>query len=268
VAGRYQGGPPDGASFIWQTLLLRMSEAWRRRSDDLKILLELLENENMRHAGRENGALLVLYDDLVKAGIRRANIAATIKEGETLRLIEAQRQGKQLNTGRREPTRYRLTYLATYSDGKWHLPSDDWKLYRPASNSETRFRRRNSVGSASGTRARQHFSKAAEIQVPPVEPTPSSAGGTAIYISGESAPRSPRHEADAEQAIKAKPPTKPAVGRKEAELRAMREREAAAADPRQTDIEDYTGGPVALGDLAKRLRRRSSMRSPPARGSA
>jgi hypothetical protein len=102
--------------------------------------------------------------------VRRANIAATIKEGETLKLLVAQRQGKDLSNGRRQPTLYRLTYLATHDGNKWALPTDDWKRYRPPENSETRFRRRNSVGSASGTRARAYFEENRQ--------SPSSASGT------------------------------------------------------------------------------------------
>jgi hypothetical protein len=169
-------GPPDGEPWIFHTLRLRKSMAWQRRSDDLKILLEFLENEHMAHGGRENGNLVAPYDDLVAAGIRRANIRATIEEGTALKLIVVERQGKNFNTGRRLPTKFRLTYLVWRNPAgtEWCAPSNDWERYRPPENgskkTETRFRRRNSVGSASGTRAREHFKESCQ--------SPSSAGGT------------------------------------------------------------------------------------------
>jgi hypothetical protein len=157
--------PPAGESWVWHTLSLMTSPAWRRRSDDLKILLDILEVEHMRHAGLENGNLLATFNDLVKAGIRRSNIAAAVKEGEALKLLVATRQGEDLTTGRRQPTRYRLTYLASRAvvEGRteWSAPTDDWKHYQPPENgttkSETRYRHRDSVGTAGGTRARRYF---------------------------------------------------------------------------------------------------------------
>lgn len=130
-------GPPDGEPWVWHTITLLMSPAWRRRPVALVMVLDFLEIENMRHGGYENGNLLAPYDDLVRFGLCRESIAAAIHEGARRGLLIAQRAGRDFNNGRRQPTRYRLTYLATCQTDPvtkirtWFAPTDDWKRYAP-----------------------------------------------------------------------------------------------------------------------------------------
>jgi hypothetical protein len=57
---------------------------------------------------------------------------------------------------------------------EWQAPTDDWKLYQPPENgatkTETRYRHRDSVGTASGTRARRYFEEKSQKRSPTEEP--------------------------------------------------------------------------------------------------
>jgi hypothetical protein len=172
-------GPPDGEAWIWHTITLRASLAWRGKSAELALILEFLELEYLRSAGQENGVLVAPYDDLVQFGLRRAKIRPAIDEGVARKLIVAERRGRDFNTGKRLPTFYRLTYLPSpkVTEGgavEWHSPTDDWKRYAPAANGtekqKTGFRRRNLQGSNRGTWSPNTFEQ--------IRQKPSSDGGT------------------------------------------------------------------------------------------
>jgi hypothetical protein len=126
MMNRKLDGPPPGSRWIWHTDILLSAPAWRGMSKALRYILDFLEIENMNHAGLENGKLLASFDDLARYGVRRKSIAAAIKEGERRRLIVARRDGRDLATGKRRPTLYRLTYLPTLGD----TAGDEWKKFR------------------------------------------------------------------------------------------------------------------------------------------
>jgi hypothetical protein len=133
-------GPPAGEPWIWHTVTLLRSMAWRGKSQALSRLLEFLEIEHLAHGGMENGRLLAPYKALVEFGIRHKSIAAAVRDGERRKLLVANRQGRDLLTGKKLAATYRLTYLpargldcGTY---EWNAPTDDWRLFfkeqRPA----------------------------------------------------------------------------------------------------------------------------------------
>jgi hypothetical protein len=127
---RAAGRPPEGEPWVWHTLSLISSPAWRARSINCARLLEFLEIEHLRHGGNENGLLLAPYTQLIEFGVTRRLIAPTIREAERLGLVRVERGGKK-GTTVTEVSRYRLTYLwtKTRSGGlwAWHEPTDDWK---------------------------------------------------------------------------------------------------------------------------------------------
>ena len=99
-------------------------------------LLDELEEQHLRGNRRENGSLMAQYDDLVKRGISRGVIPATIKEGERRGLIEAKQSDAWplKPDGKQPPNRYRLTYLPSCTtDAKgvetWSLPTDEWRSF-------------------------------------------------------------------------------------------------------------------------------------------
>jgi len=114
--------PPQDQPWTWHTRELLESPAWRRRSVNVTRLLDRLEIDHASHAGRENGALMATYDQLVAYGIPRSEIREAIDEAEFLGLARCERGGRWGGTNR--PSRYRLTY---YADRDLNPASNEWK---------------------------------------------------------------------------------------------------------------------------------------------
>ena len=127
-------GPPKNSAWIWHTLDLRTSAAWKARSDQLARLLELLEVEHLKHGGHENGQLHQTYSQIQAGGIARKYISTTISEGESLGLIEVQ-HGLRKSSTESYMNKFRLTYLSAkvvnfeYQGGKPYYtePTNEWK---------------------------------------------------------------------------------------------------------------------------------------------
>lgn len=109
VKGRKTNSPRDGEGFIYHTLDLMASPAWRGRSIACARLIDFLELENARHGGKENGRLLAPYTQLVEFGIGRRFIADAIRKAEQRGLIRFERGGKK-GTAITEENRFTLTY--------------------------------------------------------------------------------------------------------------------------------------------------------------
>lgn len=140
---RAAGRPPDGEPWVWHTLALLSSPAWRERSVSCMRLIDFLEIEHLQHGGNENGSLVAPYSQLVQFSISRRLISGAIREAERRGLVDVERGGKK-GTAMTELSRYRLTYLWTKSRKgglwDWHAPTDEWKTVESAS-----------IGSTSGT---------------------------------------------------------------------------------------------------------------------
>ena len=82
--------PPEGVAWLWHTVDLLTSPAWRARSDQLVRLLDLLEVEHLKNGGAENGHIHQTYSQIQAGGIARKYIAATIGEGDPGRRVGGQ----------------------------------------------------------------------------------------------------------------------------------------------------------------------------------
>jgi hypothetical protein len=123
---KLSGPPTDQGNWDWHTIMLKLSLAWRGRSSRLIQLIEFLEVENLRHAGLENGRLLAPFAQLEAWGMRRETLKQTIREGVERKLIAITGGGTDIETGKRLPHLYRLTYSPTIGTP----PTDEWKQYR------------------------------------------------------------------------------------------------------------------------------------------
>ena len=126
--------PPEGATWIWHTLDLIASPAWRNRSIHCRRLIDFLEREHLQHGGNDNGSLIATYSQLEVEGISRKSIHGAIQEAERRGLIAIERGGRK-GAVMNELNRFRLTYLwsRTRKDGvwSWYEPSDNWREYAP-----------------------------------------------------------------------------------------------------------------------------------------
>ena len=90
-----------------------------------RVLLRL-EIELLKHAGKNNGALIVTYNDFEQFGVRRKSVAFAIRLLVKVGLVTITDRGwRAAEHGR--PAKYRLTYLPAY--GK--PPTDEWEAYIP-----------------------------------------------------------------------------------------------------------------------------------------
>jgi hypothetical protein len=200
-------GPPesDGA-WVWHTIALKCSMAWRGRSHRAILFTEFLEVENLRHAGLENGNLLAPYGQLMAWGLRRETISDAIEENIKRKLVARTGGGIDLDTGQRLPFKYRLTYLPTVGE----TATNEWKKHRGEVSAKspekvekakraiaTRWAKKNQKPSTeTGTDSvpkpvlgeNQKSSVSAKNLVPKPVLRPSTETGTTIYISGVSTP--------------------------------------------------------------------------------
>lgn len=132
VRGRRSNHPPEGVPWIWHTIELVSSPAWRTRSINCRRLIEFLEIEHLKHGGVENGSLLAPYSQLEAFGIGRRFIPGAIREAEQRGLVQVERGGMR-GVALTEVSRFRLTYHWSRSKKEglwdWHEPTDSWKNY-------------------------------------------------------------------------------------------------------------------------------------------
>lgn len=115
--------------WIYHTLEMRLSPAWRHLPDDSRRFLDALEIEHMEHGGAENGRLIRTYADLRKApgkpGIRKSSIPLAIRQAVALGFVQVTQEGQRSAAQFRNPSTYRLTYVN--GRGKAAPRTDDWK---------------------------------------------------------------------------------------------------------------------------------------------
>jgi hypothetical protein len=117
-----------GEQFIAHPVAMLKSAAFRSLKLSDRKILDRLEIENASHAGKRNGALVCTYMDFQEHGVRRASIPGAIKRHVQRGFIEITKQGRPSYGDLRIPSRYRLTYLPTFEDGRWVNPTHDWRL--------------------------------------------------------------------------------------------------------------------------------------------
>jgi hypothetical protein len=112
------------------------SRALRSLSRYARLMLDRFELEHCRHAGKENGYLVVTFNQFVEWGIARRFITRTITELEEAKLLVVEHRGHGMG-GRGDPSLYRLTYLHSKfipAAGSPYFvePTNDWENFKPA----------------------------------------------------------------------------------------------------------------------------------------
>src|SRR5262245_15083661 len=115
--------PPPGEPWIWLSLEMMQSGAFRSLSINARRALDRIMIEHMSHGGQENGRLKVTWNDLVRFGIGRRFITQPLNELITAGLVAIAQPGRRSHgPDRGDPTRYRLTFL----------PASEPNNFRPA----------------------------------------------------------------------------------------------------------------------------------------
>lgn len=120
---RHRNAPPEGENWLWLTLTMMQSDAWRVASANVncKRFIEYLIVGFMEHGGNNNGKIKAPYQDLVQIGITRRLIAGAIALAEEVGLVDCHRGGMRVATS------YALTWLPVNDNTP---ASDRWKKYR------------------------------------------------------------------------------------------------------------------------------------------
>lgn len=126
--------PPPGKSWVWITGDLLASEAWRGMSRPCHRFISYLMLEHCAHAGRENGRLKAPYCQLVRFGVSRKQVRASITEAIGRGLVAAEQRGGLYGPDRhRTPSLFRLTWLGCVNPVR--EATNEWRHYRQKSNS-------------------------------------------------------------------------------------------------------------------------------------
>jgi len=174
--------------FAMRTIAMLESPAFRVLSRAAHLVLYRLEIELAHHAGKENGRLIVTFNDFHDYGIHRHAIAPAIRELEALGFIEVTVQGVGGNAEWRRPSRYRLTWKHTDDD----LRTDDWKRIQTLKQAEQVAHGARLGPKSKASDGKRHVSvtkTGTETRTRPVTKTGTTSRGaesaTTVYISGE-----------------------------------------------------------------------------------
>ena len=107
------------------------SPAFRALSLTGHRILARIELELCSHAGKDNGNLIVTYDDFERFGIDRHAIGPGLRELEALGFIEIVQRGRAGNADHRRPHIFRLTYLPTDNE-----LTDEWQQIKTVKEAE------------------------------------------------------------------------------------------------------------------------------------
>lgn len=117
-------GPPKDQPWAWMTREMLESPAYVGLSRAALLSLSRLQLEHMAHAGRENGALIVTYEQFIEYGVAKNGIASAIRELEEAGFAQVMvRGGKSFGTVN-VPSQYRLTWLPDFNGNK---PTHEWR---------------------------------------------------------------------------------------------------------------------------------------------
>jgi hypothetical protein len=101
------------------------SPAFRVLSLSAHRVIDRIEIEHAHHGGKDNGRLIVTYDDFKSYGIHKHAIAPAIREAVALGFVEVTEHGRAGNAKWRTPNCFRLTFRHTKG-----LPGDgshEWR---------------------------------------------------------------------------------------------------------------------------------------------
>ena len=126
---------PPGEPWVPHSAELLASDAMRSLSRPAFLMLARIELEHCRHSGRENGYLVVTYNQFVESGILRRLVRPTIAELQAVGLLVVEHQGRYgAGRNKTDASQYRLTYLKSkfvpVTGTPYYLePTNEWRRY-------------------------------------------------------------------------------------------------------------------------------------------
>ena len=192
--------------------LIEMLESppWRVLSLSARRVLDRIEIELAHHGGRENGRLIVTYDDFVKYGVHRHSVRPAINELTALGFVEITRIGRAGNAEFRLSNQFRLTFRPSKgvpADGshEWKAIKSDEEAERLAKAARLEKSKNQCRKSTRPSDENQH-GKSKIHGTESITTTHSSESVTTFDISGKVSPAKPAREARQPQGAVASEP--------------------------------------------------------------
>ncbi|MCA3080821.1 MAG: hypothetical protein IOC63_20280 [Methylobacterium sp.] len=117
-------GPPKDQAWGWMSREMMESRAYVGLSRAAMLCLTRLQLEHMAHAGRENGALIVTYEQFIEYGVAKNGITNAIRELEEAGFVRVMVRGGRSFGRLNMPSKYRLTWLP---DFRGNHPTHEWQ---------------------------------------------------------------------------------------------------------------------------------------------
>jgi hypothetical protein len=108
---RTRNSPPADEPFVWFTLEMLNSPAWRAMPLCARQVVERVASEHMTHGGNENGKLPITHRDFERYGIRRKSVPYAVAVAVALGWIDVVEQGHRGVAGKRRAAHYALTWV-------------------------------------------------------------------------------------------------------------------------------------------------------------
>lgn len=107
---------PKRSEAQWAGREVAMIESPAHRALSLAALQALyrLEIELSNHAGKDNGKLIVTFDQFADWGVRRPSVASALRELVALGFVAITERGHGGKDGKGAPNKYRLTYKPSH----------------------------------------------------------------------------------------------------------------------------------------------------------
>jgi hypothetical protein len=112
--------------FVMLPRSLLESYAWRALSRAARRVIDRIVIEHLAHAGRENGKLIVRYEDFIEYGIHPESIAPAQREACALGLIIMTERGRAGNAEYRTPHKWAVAFVK----GKRGATASTWKRFQ------------------------------------------------------------------------------------------------------------------------------------------
>jgi hypothetical protein len=169
--------------FVARPLPMLESPAFWALSFAAHRFLIRLEIEHQRHAGKENGRLIVTYDQFAQ-WMHRNSVAAAQRECCALGFVEVTEQGR--GGPFKRPNRYRLTYQNVVGHGVYAAASNEWRTIKTCEEAQAIAAKARSRGTITVTPRKQKAGP--KNDTPPdtvtVTPSPPSPDTIAVTPSG------------------------------------------------------------------------------------
>ncbi len=116
--------PPKDTNWAWFTREMLEAPAWQALPITARQVIDRIIVEHLKHGGKENGNLVITFQDFQDFGIRRPMIQPSIRLAVSLGWIQITENGVKGHGIARRPTRYSLAWLPR---ADWTPPTNRWK---------------------------------------------------------------------------------------------------------------------------------------------